>query len=185
MAYWKHSSRMKISSAQICRIQVGNFRSNHGIWALKSAAPYFVISCGSFPAFNIRPYRPHPLDMTGSRQMNSPNFITKLTYKPNQKNTIQGFGKFSNGRIDGSGAGFGVLPETTTVDTCDESSWNATWISLLTAATTLEGRFGGYWAKCDFLPRNGDVAAPLQHGYRRLVRKCAQYHQTPQISPTG
>jgi outer membrane receptor protein involved in Fe transport len=102
-----------------------------------------------------------PFGYDGVTTENSPNFITKLTYKPNQKNTIQGFAKFSGYRIDGGGADFGTLPEATRVETCDESSWNGTWISLLTTATTLEGRLGGYWAKCDFLPRSADVAAHI------------------------
>ena len=100
-----------------------------------------------------------PFGYDGVTTENSPNFITKLTYKPNQQNTIQGFAKFMDRRVDGSGADFWTLPEATRVDTCDESSWNTTWISLLTTATTLEGRFGGYWAKCDALPRNADVAS--------------------------
>ena len=40
----------------------------------------------------------------------------------------------------------------------DESTWNATWISLLTPSTMLEGRFGIYWAEHDSLPRKGDIS---------------------------
>jgi hypothetical protein len=90
-----------------------------------------------------------------------PKFITKLTYKPNQNNTIQGFAHYNYSRLDGFEAGFEVLPEVTRVITCNESSWNATWISLLSEATTLEGRFGGIWEDCKFLPRNVNTSAHI------------------------
>jgi hypothetical protein len=88
-----------------------------------------------------------------------PKFITKLTFKPNPKNTIQGFAHYNYFQLDGQDAGFQVLREVTRVLTCNESSWNTTWISLLTESTTLEGHFGGIWADCRSLPRNGNVSA--------------------------
>jgi outer membrane receptor protein involved in Fe transport len=112
-----------------------------------------------FSGFQYSYLQTTPFGYDGVTTEEFPKFITKLTYKPNQNNTIQGFAKLAHNRFDGGGADFEVLPETTTVDTCQESSWNMTWISLLTIATTLEGRFGGQLAKCDSLPRNGDIAA--------------------------
>lgn len=100
-----------------------------------------------------------PFGYDGVQTGEFPKFITKLTYKPNQNNTIQGFAKFSHLRTDGVDADFEVLPETTTVETSQERTWNATWISLLTPATTLEGGLGGYSVQADLLPRNGDVPA--------------------------
>ena len=112
-----------------------------------------------FSGFQYNYSQTTPIGYDGVTTAEFPKFITKLTYKPNQNNTIQGFAKFTHLRFDGGGARFRVLPETTTVETSQESTWNATWISLLTPATTLEGGFGGYWAKRDLLPRNGDVPA--------------------------
>jgi hypothetical protein len=109
-----------------------------------------------FPHTETIPYR-----YDGVVTHEYPKFITKLTYKPNQNNTIQGFAHYNFSRLDGEGARFEVLPEVTRVKTCHEGSWNATWISLLNEATTLEGHFGGIWEDCKFLPRNGNTPAHI------------------------
>jgi hypothetical protein len=110
-----------------------------------------------FSGFQYDHHQNTPFRYDGVMTTEFPNFITKLTYKPNQNNTLQGFVKFAHRDIDGEGAGFRVLPETTFVEKHDERTWNTTWISLLTPSTTLEGRFGVYWAERDSLPRNGDI----------------------------
>ncbi len=98
-----------------------------------------------------------PFGYDGVTTEEYPKAITKLTYKPNEDNIIQGFGHLNHYRLDGEGAGALVPFDATSIVSCDESSWNATWISLLSSQTTFEGRFGGLWADCKRNPRNGDI----------------------------
>ncbi len=114
-----------------------------------------------------------------------PNFITKLTYKANQNNTIQGFAKFAHRQIDGGRADFGVLPEATSVDMHQESTFNTTWISLLTASTTLEGRLGVYWAKRDSLPRNGDISQHINHDMNLVYGNAEKTERLSRFRPQG
>lgn len=102
-----------------------------------------------------------PFGYDGNVTETYPKFITKLTSRLNENNTLQGFASYDYHRIDGDGAGSRTLPEATSIDTCHEASWNSTWISLLTSQTTFEGRFGGFWSDCKELPRNGDIPGHL------------------------
>lgn len=108
-------------------------------------------------AYNQR----QPFDYAGKVTETYPKFITKLTSKLNENNTLQGFASYNYHQIDGDGAGSQTLPEATSIDTCHEASWNSTWISLLKSQTTFEGRFGGVWSNCKELPRNGDLPSHL------------------------
>jgi outer membrane receptor protein involved in Fe transport len=99
----------------------------------------------------------HPFGYDGVTTEEYSKFITKLTYKPNENNIIQGFAHYNNYKLDGDGASALVPVVATSVDTCNESSWNATWVSLLSSQTNLEMRFGGLWADCKKNPRNGDI----------------------------
>lgn len=99
-----------------------------------------------------------PFGYDGVTTREFPDFITKLTYKPNQNNTIEGFAKFAHERLDGVDAGIDVLPEATGVENHRERTLNTTWISLLSSSTTLEGSFGVYWAERESLPRNGNIS---------------------------
>lgn len=110
-----------------------------------------------FSGFQYPYLQNRPLGYDGVTTEEYPKLITKLTYKPDEDNIIQGFGHYNYYRLDGGGASDLVPLEATTIDRCNESSWNATWISLLTGQTTLEGRFGGLWADCKRDPRNGDI----------------------------
>ncbi len=110
-----------------------------------------------FTGFQYPYNQSHPFGYDGVTTEKYPKFFSKLTYKPNQSNTIQGFGHYNYYYLDGGSASPLVPPEATTIDECNESSWNATWISILNARTSFEGRFGGFWANCDSLPRNGDI----------------------------
>lgn len=86
-----------------------------------------------------------------------PKAITKLTYRLNEDNTIQGFANYNHHKTDGADALGSTLPEATSIVKCNEASWNSTWISLLSSATTLEARFGGFWSQCETHPRNGEI----------------------------
>lgn len=88
-----------------------------------------------------------------------PRFITKLTSRLDENNTLQGFVHYNYSRQDGGGADALTLPEATPITTCNQTSWNATWISLLSSRTTFEGRFGGFGAHCKDSARNGDTSA--------------------------
>ncbi len=93
-----------------------------------------------FPHTEIQPLKYNGLTTTQEQK-----WITKLTYKRNQNNTLQGFVNWNQGSIDGGGASEFVLPEATTDGENQQFSWNATWISLFTSNTTFEGRFGGLY----------------------------------------
>lgn len=111
-----------------------------------------------FSGFQYEYNQETPFRYDGVITTEFPNFITKLTYKPNQNNTIQGSARLAYRHIAGDGADFGFLPEATSVVAYRENVWNTTWISLLTSSTQLEGRVGIYWAKNDSLPKNGDIS---------------------------
>jgi hypothetical protein len=110
-----------------------------------------------FSGFQYEYNQEAPFGYDGVITAEIPNFITKLTFKPNQNNTIQGFARLAYQRIDGFGGSSEVLPEAASIFSFHESVSNTTWIYLLTPSTQLEGRFGIYWAEGDFLPRNGDI----------------------------
>ena len=98
-----------------------------------------------------------PFGYDGVKTDEFPKSITKLTYKPNESNTIQGFGQYNYWHVDGELASDKVLRDATLLVTCKEASWNGTWISLFTGSTTFESRVGGYWGTCSNLPQNGDI----------------------------
>lgn len=103
----------------------------------------------------------HPFGYDGVTTEKYTKFITKLTYKPNADNIIQGFGHYNHYLLDGEGASAFVPFDATYKSPCEESSWNATWISLLSDQTTWESRFGGLSADCRAIPRHGDISGHI------------------------
>lgn len=83
-------------------------------------------------------------------------WITKLTYKLNQNNTLQGFAH-RNDQLVEPGASLDVLPEAINTTDSSQTSWNATWISLLSTRTNLEGRFGGFRNRSDEIEDRPDL----------------------------
>lgn len=70
-------------------------------------------------------------------------FITKLTYKWNDNNSLHGLVN-SNVGSEEQGAGPQLLPEATTKIRNVQSSWNVSWFSVITPQSNFEGRFGGF-----------------------------------------
>jgi Carboxypeptidase regulatory-like domain/TonB dependent receptor-like, beta-barrel len=88
--------------------------------------------------------------------------ITKLTYKINQNNTLQGFGNWNNHSLQVEGSNAFATEEANFLKSENpQSSWNATWISLLTSETTLESRFGGSYDHFKNIEDNPDVPGHL------------------------
>jgi outer membrane receptor protein involved in Fe transport len=117
-----------------------------------------------FSGFEYPQTQTHPLGYDGVITERYPKFITKLTTRLNENNTLQGFVHWDLYHIDGKGAGFGVLPEATTTNECSEGSWNTTLISLFSSETTFEGRFGGFYAHCKDIEDNPEIPGHFDWG---------------------
>lgn len=85
-------------------------------------------------------------------------FITKLTYKWNENNNLQGFAHLDNDYFDGQGANAKTTPEATSSETFHQASWNATWISVWSPETSFEGRLGGTYEHEIPIEDNPDLA---------------------------
>lgn len=85
----------------------------------------------------------HPFLYSGVTTDTYAKYIAKLTYKINKDNTFQGFAHRNDHNAEGNGGGAYTLPEATITNHAPQSSWNASWISLLSSQTTFEGRLGG------------------------------------------
>jgi hypothetical protein len=121
-----------------------------------------------FTGFHYPYSEEQPFGYKGVVTTKYPKLISKLTYKPNQNNTLQGFVHYNYQRMDGGSGAFSIepanaliLPEASTINTCNESSWNVTWISLLSPQTNMDARFGGFLANCSVSPRNGNTPGHL------------------------
>jgi hypothetical protein len=70
--------------------------------------------------------------------------ITKLTYKWNENNNLQGL--FQSGvSSDYPGSTPNFQPEAVIRYAGNQCSWNVTWISLIKPQTSFEGRLGGFY----------------------------------------
>lgn len=96
-----------------------------------------------------------PAGYAGTTTERDPRIISKLTYKLNQNNTLQGFFEWDRYDIEGRGADASTLPEATVTEKAPEVSWNATLISLLSPETVLDVRFSGFWGYYYLEPMNG------------------------------
>lgn len=105
-----------------------------------------------------------PFGFDGVMTQKAPRFITKLTYKPNQNNTLQGFIERDTIDITGSGANALTLPEGTALDERPEWFWNLNWISALKPETFLDIRTSGF-----VIDRNVTALDPNLPGHRDLV----------------
>jgi hypothetical protein len=87
----------------------------------------------------------HPFGFDGVITEKGPRLITKVDYKLNSNNSLQGLYHWSN--ISGSNVGGGAfaLPEATFETKTEQSTWNAQWTSLLGTDTNVEARFSGYY----------------------------------------
>jgi hypothetical protein len=86
----------------------------------------------------------------------NPRFITKLTYQPNQNNTLQGLITRDNPNstgVDGEVA----LPEATQFDERPLWFWNLGWISFLKAETFLDVRTRGVAGPRNVTGRDPDL----------------------------
>lgn len=96
-----------------------------------------------FSGYEYPSTQAHPFGYDGVTTDKYKKFITKLTYKWDENNTLQGLVLANDHDLQGEGAGPNTLPEATTAEKFHQASWNATWLSLWSAQTTFEGRLGG------------------------------------------
>ncbi len=86
--------------------------------------------------------------------------ITKLTYKLNENNNLQGFANWNKGSFEKTGSNAYALPEANYAKSkTPQWSWNATWISLLDSQTTLDARFGGFYHHYKDIEEHPDLSA--------------------------
>lgn len=83
----------------------------------------------------------HPPDNADLETLRSPKMLSKLTYKWNDNNTLQGFVQVNHNSDEDF---IFAHPEVSTKSRERQVSWNATWISILRPSTTLEARLGGF-----------------------------------------
>jgi hypothetical protein len=92
-----------------------------------------------------------------------PKLITKLNYKFNEDNSLQGF--FNRNAPHNKGGGNDVVnPEAATEDKSSQSSWNATWISILNSQTNFEGRVAGFYDRFKSIEDHPDLAGHEDSG---------------------
>ena len=104
----------------------------------------------------------YPPDGTNAFVTNAhPRAIGKLSYKPNQNNTFQGFLEWDKADLDGVQAGPFYLPEATYVSGGPEWFWNASWVSIFNAETVVDARYSGYDSRFNSTGRNGDIPQHL------------------------
>jgi carboxypeptidase family protein/TonB-dependent receptor-like protein len=94
---------------------------------------------------------PDPLSLTTDT---APKMLNKLTYKWNNDNTLQGFVQLNNGNHQ-----WFYFPhqEVNILEKNSQTSWNATWISLLNSNTTLESGFAGFHDDYKYIEGNPDL----------------------------
>jgi len=97
-----------------------------------------------FTGFQYPHRKAQPPGYPGTPTDESKNIITKLSYKWNQNNTLQGFAHWNDHHLTEVGANAFTLPEATNEFSDPQASWNVSWTSFLHPQTTLEARFGGH-----------------------------------------
>jgi hypothetical protein len=100
-----------------------------------------------------------PFGFPDSVTQKLPQFFTKLTYKINPDNTLQGSAYYDHLSIENDFADATFLPEAAANSNGRGAwSWNGTWLSVLSPQTYLEARFGGYDnGGFNVLPKNGNT----------------------------
>jgi outer membrane receptor protein involved in Fe transport len=99
-------------------------------------------------------------EMFFRRLEKNPRFIGKLTYKPNQNNTLQGFITRDNKSETGL-EGDTSLPEATGFDERPLWFWNLGWISFLKSETVLDVRTRGIAGPRKITGRDPNLPAHL------------------------
>lgn len=92
-----------------------------------------------------------------------PKLITKLNYKFNENNSLQGFFNH-NSPHNISGGNDVVQPEAAPEDKSSQSSWNASWISILNSQTNIEGRVAGFYDRLKSVNDNPDIPGHVDFG---------------------
>ena len=113
-----------------------------------------------FSGFQYLRLQNSPFGFDGVTTQETPRFITKLTYTPNQNNTLQGFVERDTIDITGVGASALTLPEATGLDERPEWFWNLNWITTLNPETFLDVRTSGF-----VIERNITALAPNLPGH--------------------
>ncbi len=121
-----------------------------------------------FTGFQYFYDRREPFGFPDSVTEKLPQFFTKLTYKINPDNTLQGSAYYNHLSVDNADADATFLSEAADPVNGRAFSWNATWLSLLSQQTFIEARFGGYDSTLNVLAKNGDIPAHFDLGTNLL-----------------
>ncbi|PWT90542.1 MAG: hypothetical protein C5B54_06980, partial [Acidobacteria bacterium] len=106
--------------------------------------------------------------------------ITKLTYKWDNNNTLQGFGIWDSHSFERTGSTPTATPEANYAKNENPQwNWNATWISLLSPQTSFEVRLSGFNDHSRDIENNPDLSPHYDSGtgigsvnsWSRLERK--------------
>src|SRR5262249_40945691 len=82
-------------------------------------------------------------------------FISKLSYKANNSNNIEGFFETDHYNITGRDFSSTVPLEATVTEQAPNYTVNTTWTSLLSATNVLDVRFSGFWGYFNLDPLHG------------------------------
>ncbi len=111
-----------------------------------------------FSGFELPHTETQTLDYDSVSSNSQSKLITKLNYRLNANNTVQGFVNLNN-ETNEPGPNLYTLPEAINISEGSQQSWNGSWISLWNSQTTFEGRFGGFVTHYHDLEEHPDLPA--------------------------
>ena len=117
-----------------------------------------------FTGFQYLHRETQPFNYPGTTSNESKNIISKLTFKWDQNNTLQGFAHFNDHHLADVGASAFVPPEATSELNDPQSSWNVSWTSVFTPETTLEARYGGQYKELKSVEDRPDLPGHVDLG---------------------